>query len=60
MITSLRFCLSYDRLNVILSPSKFISMKICIVVKDVVMRLLVPAESVMYPVVIYDMTLSTE
>ena len=43
-----RFCLSYDLLNAILWPSKFVfPMKICIVVTDVVMNLLVPAKSVM-------------
>ena len=39
--------LSYDLLNAILSPSKFISTKICIVVTDVVMTLPVSTESVM-------------
>ena len=43
---SVRFCLSYDILNVIFSPSKFfISMKICIVVTDTVMMILDPPES---------------
>ena len=46
MIMGVRFCLSYDLLNVILLPSKFISMKNCIIFTDVVM-LLVPTESVM-------------
>ena len=49
MIKSERLCLSYDLLYAILSPSKFvynISIKICIVVMDVVMMLLVPAYSV--------------
>ena len=46
---SVRFCLSCDLLNVILSSSKFVffSMKICIVVADVVMQLHVPTKSVM-------------
>ena len=35
MIMSASFSLSYGLLNVILSPSKFISMKCCIVVMDV-------------------------
>ena len=53
MITSVRFCLSYDLLIAILSPTKLVySMKICCVVTDVVMTLLVPAESVMKRVVI--------
>ena len=52
MIMSVRFCLSYDLLNVILSPSKFISMKICIVVIDDVKKLLLPADSVTKRVVI--------
>ena len=44
MITSVRFCLSYDLLNAISRlQSLFISMKICIVLTDVVMTLLVPA-----------------
>ena len=59
---NVRFCLSYDPLNTILSPSKivseydqeipqsqslFYSMKICIAKKNVIMMLLVPAESLM-------------
>ena len=53
MITSVRFCLSYDRLNATLRPSKFvISVKNCIVVTDVVVMLVAHAESVMYGVVI--------
>ena len=51
MIMRVRFCLSYDLLNEILSPSN-ISMKIYIVVTDIVMMLLVPADSVMQRVVI--------
>ena len=48
MITSVRFCLSYDLINVILSPLKFIYFnEIYIVVTDVVMMLLFPTESVM-------------
>ena len=48
MITSVRFCLTYDALNAILPPLKFVYlMKICIVETVVVMTLLVPAESVM-------------
>ena len=49
MIASVRFCLSYDLLNAILSPSKFVDFnkKKCIVVTDVIMALLVPAKSVM-------------
>ena len=47
MITSVRFCLSYDLLDAVLSLKiVFISMEMCIVVTDVVMMLLVPAESV--------------
>ena len=40
----IRFCLSLDLLNGILSPSKFILMKICIVVADFIITLLVPAK----------------
>ena len=48
IITSLRFCLSYDLLNVILSPSKFVYFnENLLVVTDVPMALLAPAESVM-------------
>ena len=48
MITSVRFCLLYDILNAILSPSMFVYFtKSCIVVTDVVTTLLVPTESVM-------------
>ena len=53
MITSvdsvyhMTFSMQFYRLQ-----SLFISMKICIVVKDIVMMLLVPAESVMYCVFI--------
>ena len=48
MITSVGFCLSYDRLKASLGPSKLVnSLKNCIVVTDVVMTLHVPAESVM-------------
>ena len=48
MIMSVRFCLSYDLLNVIYRLKRlFISMKICIVVTDMVMTLLILAESVM-------------
>ena len=48
MITSVKFCLSYDLIKVILSHSRIvISMKICIVIMDVAMTLLVPDESVM-------------
>ena len=57
MITSVRFCLSYDILNGILSLSKCVDFSDnCIVITDVVMTLLVPAESV----IVFDMTLSTE
>ena len=42
--------------NVILSPSNFVSMKICSVVTDIVMTLLVPAERVMFHVAILFMT----
>ena len=43
MITSVRFCLSYDLLNAVLSPSKFVYIheNICIIVMDAVMILLV-------------------
>ena len=50
MITSVRFSLSYDPLNANLSPSKFVNFNEIlhlIVVTDVVMTLLLPAESVM-------------
>ena len=47
MLRSVRLSLLYDILNAILSPSKFISMKICIVVMDFVMTLIVPAKSAM-------------
>ena len=55
MIKSVRFRLSYDRLikcNFIVFKVYFISMKICIVVTDIVVTLLVPADSVMWRVVI--------
>ena len=48
MTTSIRLCLSYDLENAILSPSKSVYFKeICIFATNVVMRLLIPAESVM-------------
>ena len=48
MIMSVRFCLSYDLLNVILSPLKFVYFKENLHFgMDVVMALLVPIESVM-------------
>ena len=53
MITSVRFCLSYDLLNAFLWPSKFVyfneNLHCC---KDVVMTVLVPAKSVLLLVVI--------
>ena len=60
---SVRFCLSYDLLSVILFLNLFISMKICIVVTDENMALLVPTESVNIMCghnINYDMTLSTK
>ena len=62
MITSVRFCLLYDSVNPVLSPPKFISMKICIVVTKVFMLLLVPTKCYVTcgDNIIYDMTLSTE
>ena len=62
MITSVRFCLSYDLLkcDFYLVQSLFISMKFFSVVTDIVMMLLVPAESIMFHNIIYDLTLSTE
>ena len=48
MITCVRFCLSYDLLNAILSQSKFVYFKeILNCLTDVVMTLHVPAERVM-------------
>ena len=54
MITNVRFCLSYELLNEILSLQSlfiwmkiFIWTKIYIVVTDIAMTLLVPAKSVM-------------
>ena len=53
MITSVRFCLSYDLLNAFYRlKCVFISMKICVVVTDVVMTLFFPTESVILRVVI--------
>ena len=51
-----------DPLNPVLSPPKFISMKICIVVTKVFMLLLVPTKCYVTcgDNIIYDMTLSTE
>ena len=47
MFMSVRFCLSYDHLNLILLPLKFVySNENFIAVIEVVMMLLVPAKSV--------------
>ena len=47
MVTSVRFCLLYGLLKAILLPSKSVSMKIFNVLMDLVMKLLVLAESIM-------------
>ena len=64
MIMSVRFCLPYDILNVIILPSKFVyfNEKLHFFVTDVVMTLLVAAKSYVTCShnIIYDMTLSTE
>ena len=47
MITSVRLCLSYVLNAIYHLQSLFISMKICIVVTDIVMSLFVPSKSAM-------------